>query len=60
MFPHTAGAAIRAKAICGRCLVREDCLTFALGAGITEGVYGATSGKERATMLRAQRHQHAA
>ena len=60
MFPHTAGATIRAKAICAGCLVREDCLTFALDAGITEGVYGGTAGRERATMLRAQRHQRAA
>ena len=60
MFPHTAGAAIRAKALCTGCLVRDVCLAFALDAGITEGVYGATSGKERAAMLRAQRHQHAA
>jgi WhiB family redox-sensing transcriptional regulator len=42
----------RAKAICGRCDVRTDCLLFALQARVEYGVWGGLNGKERRTILR--------
>ena len=36
-----------AKAICARCQVRRDCLTFALATGPIHGIWGGTSEQER-------------
>jgi len=50
----TAGAALRqlaqAKAICGRCPVRCECLQFALATHQAHGVWGGTSEEERQLM----------
>lgn len=47
----TAGPALeqvgRAKAICARCTVQSDCLSWALRAGEPEGVWGGTTPEER-------------
>ena len=43
-----------AQAICARCKVAEDCLSFALESGQDYGVWGGTSEAERRAM-RAQR-----
>lgn len=37
----------QAKAICGRCTVQSDCLSWALHAGEPEGVWGGTTPEER-------------
>jgi WhiB family transcriptional regulator, redox-sensing transcriptional regulator len=37
----------RAKAICARCLVRRDCLAFALRTKQADGVWGGMSEQER-------------
>ena len=37
-----------AKAVCGRCLVRLTCLSYALATG-QDGVWGGTTGHERST-----------
>ena len=39
--------AARAKAICARCTVRSDCLSWALRAGEPDGVWGGTTPDER-------------
>lgn len=38
-----------AKAVCGRCTVREDCLSYAL-ATMQHGIWGGTTWDERAAM----------
>jgi WhiB family transcriptional regulator, redox-sensing transcriptional regulator len=37
----------RAKAICARCLVRQECLAFALATGQVHGVWGGLTEQER-------------
>lgn len=49
------GPAAPAKAVCARCLVRGECLDYALEHGIGEGVWGNTSPGERKAMLRNRR-----
>ncbi|MDX3228092.1 WhiB family transcriptional regulator [Streptomyces sp. ME19-01-6] len=47
----------RAKEVCGRCPVREECLEYALSVGVTHGVWGGTNEEERrALRRRARRH----
>ncbi len=37
----------QAKAVCARCLVRTECLSYALGTGQDSGIWGGTTGEER-------------
>ena len=37
----------RAKRICGRCVVREECLDYALADTSLEGIWGGLSRRER-------------
>jgi WhiB family transcriptional regulator, redox-sensing transcriptional regulator len=60
-FPvGSAGPALvqvdQAKQICGRCVVRTQCLEWALASGQEAGVWGGTSDDER----RALRHRRQA
>ncbi len=41
-----------AKSICGRCAVRAECLDYALQHHIDFGIWGGTSGRERANLRR--------
>ncbi|MER6675199.1 WhiB family transcriptional regulator [Streptomyces sp. NPDC000983] len=43
---------VAAKAVCGRCPVREQCLDWALETRQTVGVWGGTSEGERLALLR--------
>jgi WhiB family redox-sensing transcriptional regulator len=36
-----------ARAVCASCLVRPECLTYALEQGMDDGVWGGTTGKDR-------------
>lgn len=49
-FPERGEMAVHAKAICGPCPVRLDCLDFALRNRIRDGVWGGASARERRTM----------
>lgn len=56
-FPvGTTGPAIEqiatAKAICGECPAREDCLQYALDTNQDSGIWGGTSEEERRVMRR--------
>lgn len=57
-YPHVVFFAERgqslepAKVVCSLCLVRDDCLSFALEHGFTEGVFGGLSPRERARLGR--------
>lgn len=47
-FPELGESTAPAKAICGRCSVRDECLQYALEQGpSTQGIWGATSQRER-------------
>ncbi|KAK1184631.1 WhiB family transcriptional regulator [Streptomyces sp. NBS 14/10] len=46
----------RAKGVCGRCPVCDECLEYALNMGVSHGVWGGTGEEERrALRRRAQR-----
>ena len=51
-FPEAGGSAKPAKAICGRCPVREDCLAWALHVRLRVGIAGGLSPRERAAILK--------
>jgi WhiB family redox-sensing transcriptional regulator len=51
-FPERGASTREAKALCARCLVRDDCLAFALEAGIKHGVWGGMSERERRRVRR--------
>jgi WhiB family transcriptional regulator, redox-sensing transcriptional regulator len=56
-FPiSTAGPAARqvarAKAICARCQIRQECLVYALDAGSVQGIWGGTTESERQSLRR--------
>jgi WhiB family transcriptional regulator, redox-sensing transcriptional regulator len=55
-----AGQVARAKAVCGGCPVRGECLEFALETGQDFGVWGGTTADERRRMRRSRmRHRRA-
>ncbi len=59
-FPiGTTGPALsqveEAKIVCGRCNVREDCLTWAMDSGQDSGVWGGLSEDERRAFKRRAR-----
>jgi WhiB family redox-sensing transcriptional regulator len=45
-FPERGQPTAPAKAVCARCLVRAECLAFAVENGITEGVWGGLVGRQ--------------
>ena len=52
--------AVTAKQICGRCPVRAECLDYALSGadtwkGISTGIWGGTTPRERARLRRARK-----
>jgi WhiB family redox-sensing transcriptional regulator len=51
-FPERGEPTEPAKAVCARCLVRQECLAYALAAGIPLGIWGGTSGRERRALRR--------
>ena len=53
-FPERGQSAEPAKAICGRCAVRSECLSFALAGGEVHGIYGGLSGRQRRALRREQ------
>jgi WhiB family redox-sensing transcriptional regulator len=57
-FPERGGSAKRAKAVCARCEVRDECLSFALTEPeLAEfGVWGGTTPRERRGLSRRRRH----
>lgn len=49
-----------AKAVCVQCVVRDECLEWALATGQDAGVWGGTSEEERRSIRRARRREVAA
>lgn len=55
-FPEAGGTAKEtqlAKELCGRCLVREECLGYALKHREQYGIWGGTTPQERLALRRA-------
>jgi WhiB family redox-sensing transcriptional regulator len=50
-FPEKGGTTKDAKAICEQCLVRVECLTYALDHHPQHGVWGGASERERRKIL---------
>jgi WhiB family redox-sensing transcriptional regulator len=44
-----------AKAICTHCVVRQDCLTYAIAAGERYGIWGGLNPQERRAYVRTRR-----
>lgn len=51
-FPELGESTAPAKAVCATCSVRERCLDFAVTEGITAGIWGGLSPKERRRLRR--------
>jgi WhiB family redox-sensing transcriptional regulator len=55
-FPARGESAREAKAVCGRCPVRTDCLEYALQWEPLCGVWGGLSERERRQLRRERTH----
>ncbi len=51
-FPERGASTKEAKAVCKGCVVREDCLEFALQNGEKFGIWGGLSERERRRIRR--------
>jgi len=51
-FPDQAGDLTPARAVCARCLVRPECLAYALESGEKHGVWGGASTQQRHHAIR--------
>ncbi len=56
-FPERGASTREAKEVCRGCVVREDCLEWALAAGEKFGIWGGTSERERRRIRKARRAQ---
>lgn len=54
-FPEVGERNPAAKAVCGRCAVREQCLAFAMGNREPYGIWGGLSADERKKLRTRQR-----
>ncbi|WP_019819119.1 WhiB family transcriptional regulator [Saccharomonospora saliphila] len=45
----------RAKAVCARCPVANQCLEYAIENGLDHGVFGGTTERERRALIRTRR-----
>lgn len=46
-FPEKGGSTRAAKTVCGRCIVRAECLIYALDNGERYGIWGGLSERDR-------------
>jgi WhiB family redox-sensing transcriptional regulator len=53
-FPERGASTREAKEVCRGCVVREDCLEFALDNGEKFGIWGGMSERERRRLRRAR------
>lgn len=54
-FPSDGSGVIAAKKICEVCVVKEECLEFALSKRIDHGVWGGMSERERRRIIKGQK-----
>ncbi len=53
-FPERGSSTREAKEVCRGCVVREDCLDFAIANGEKFGIWGGMSERERRRVRRAR------
>ncbi|MEI8050246.1 MAG: WhiB family transcriptional regulator [Actinomycetes bacterium] len=53
-FPERGASTREAKEVCRGCVVREDCLEYALGNGEKFGIWGGMSERERRRLRRSR------
>ncbi len=53
--PEKGGSTAEAKRICVSCVVRSECLEYALASGERYGIYGGKSERERRDIIRRRR-----
>lgn len=53
-FPERGVSTREAKEVCRRCVVRDDCLSYALDMNETFGIWGGMSERERRRLKRAR------
>lgn len=58
-FPSDGAGVEAAKQICAECVVKADCLEYALSNRIDHGVWGGTSERERRRNLKRRREEQA-
>lgn len=56
-FPERGASTREAKEVCRGCVVREDCLEYALANGEKFGIWGGLSERERRKLRRQQREK---
>lgn len=56
-FPERGASTTEAKAVCEGCVVKNDCLEYALANGEKFGIWGGTSERERRTIRRNRARQ---
>lgn len=54
-FPDRGESLRPAKAVCDKCIVKDECLEYALASGERFGVWGGTSERERRRIRKARR-----
>lgn len=59
-FPERGASTAEAKAVCAGCVVREQCLEYALANGEKFGIWGGTSERERRVIRRERAKKRAA
>ena len=59
-FPERGASTREAKEVCRGCVVREDCLEFALANGEKFGIWGGMSERERRRLRRSRNLQRRA
>lgn len=52
-FPEKGGPTVEAKAVCAKCLLRRQCLEYALSHDERFGIWGGLSERERRPLRRA-------
>jgi len=56
-FPERGASTREAKEVCRGCVVKQDCLEFALANGEKFGIWGGLSERERRKLRRKQREE---
>lgn len=51
-YPERGGSTREAKEVCRQCVVREDCLEYAINNGERNGIWGGLSERERRRIRR--------
>jgi len=59
-FPERGASTREAKEVCRGCVVREDCLEYALANGEKFGIWGGLSERERRRIRRRRAMEHRA